>query len=500
MFSFKLLENKYVYYVFVLLIAALPLFAHLDEAPIQVWDEMRSAVSAFEMNKSGHFILTMFDSKPEEWSTKPPMLIWTLALSLRFLGYNEMAVRLPIAIAALLTCFLIYGFIKRRTGRAFPGLLAVFVLVTTKGYVAIHGTRTGDYDALLTLFTTATALCLVNFIEEEKRGWLWLSGISLIAAVLTKGVAGLFIVPALVLYIFIRKKWKLVLGSKDLYWSIALFVLIIGGYYFLRNFYQPGYLQLVWQNELGGRYNQVIESHAGDAWTYYNDLNNTSFSWWMPFLIPALLMGIFSKDLRIRNIILFATLNVLSIFLVLSLASTKLPWYLIPIYPFLAIASGLFIFQCLELLWQWKGPEKLWTFNFLPICFLILIGYAPYSAILDSTLGGNYYKPNPALNDAGVYFKNVLSGDHTLNCNVICGDNYPLFWYYSVINRQQSLLFEKNKEELQCGMKVLTWEQGVKDFIQDHYVFNIEENFRSVTIFQILGEKLDGINGIPIKH
>ena len=85
-------------HIALLLICVLPLFGHLDEAPIQVTDELRNVQNALEMNSTGKIIVTTFGYEPETWNTKPPLMIWILALSQRIFGYNELAARVPSAL------------------------------------------------------------------------------------------------------------------------------------------------------------------------------------------------------------------------------------------------------------------------------------------------------------------------------------------------------------------------------------------------------------------
>ncbi len=52
------------------------------------------------------------------------------------------------------------------------GFIAIIVLITTDGYINIHATKTDDYDALLTFFTTSidkkVVDCLKQILEKNK--------------------------------------------------------------------------------------------------------------------------------------------------------------------------------------------------------------------------------------------------------------------------------------------------------------------------------------------
>ena len=53
------------------------------------------------------------------------------------------------------------------------------------GNTRLHGTRTGDYDALLTLFTTAYCFSYFSFLEDERPKYLYATFIFLLLAVMT---------------------------------------------------------------------------------------------------------------------------------------------------------------------------------------------------------------------------------------------------------------------------------------------------------------------------
>ncbi|MCS6915912.1 MAG: glycosyltransferase family 39 protein, partial [Myxococcota bacterium] len=64
-----------------------------------------------------------------ERHARPPVPLLLLALGLRALGTSEVAVRLPVALCALLTLAALY-FLARRCGTPRAGVLAVLVLLT----------------------------------------------------------------------------------------------------------------------------------------------------------------------------------------------------------------------------------------------------------------------------------------------------------------------------------------------------------------------------------
>ena len=99
------MRKKYSYLKFIVLVILIyiPVFSHLDTLPIQLWDESRLAINAYEMHHFGQYLVTHFDGLPDLWNTKPPLLIWMQVFWMKIIGVNEIALRLPSALAALLT-------------------------------------------------------------------------------------------------------------------------------------------------------------------------------------------------------------------------------------------------------------------------------------------------------------------------------------------------------------------------------------------------------------
>lgn len=321
-------------------LAAFPLFFELGRTPVQLWDESRLAISAVEMSRGGSWLVTTFEGKPDHWSTKPPLFIWCQVLFIKLLGYTAWALRLPTALSAMGTVVVLYRFAAHTLRRPLAGFFGGLVLVTTAGYVCLHGARTGDYDAMLAWWITVSWLAFFHYLENGRTRHLYWLGAALAAAVLTKGVAGLLGVPALGLYAALRGKLGWLLRQPRLYAVAAASLAVVGGYYAAREAADPGYLAIVRANELGGRFTQVLEGHRG-PWTFYFDkLYKETFENWIWWLLPAVLIWLQPSRLvrRAGGLLLLVVLGWLG---VLSTAATKLDWYAVPAYPALALLLGL---------------------------------------------------------------------------------------------------------------------------------------------------------------
>jgi 4-amino-4-deoxy-L-arabinose transferase-like glycosyltransferase len=325
------------------LLAICTLSAGLLSAPIQVFDESRNVFNALEMHQTGLSLVTTFGFHPDLWNTKPPLLIWLMAGSVQMFGPSEWALRLPVALAGVGTIAIVVAFCWRWTHRAGATVLAALLLAASQGYFDRHAVASADYDALLTFFTTGYLCLLFGAIHRRRPpvAQVALIGLLTAAAVLTKSIAGLIPGTGVVLYLVLNARLLRVLRTPRYLLAAAVVVLPVAAYYSLRELAAPGYWVAVVHNELGGRYLQTIGRHYEPPW-YYLQLIGSRHSLFslgaLAFLAP---LGLFITRGQSRQALLYALCIEAALIGVYSLAATKLLWYLVPVYPFLAISVAL---------------------------------------------------------------------------------------------------------------------------------------------------------------
>ena len=204
-------------FLIVMVIAYVPLFDSLGSLPIVLWDESRLAHNALEMYNSGNWLYLTYEGVADHFNAKPPMMIWLQVLSLKTFGLNEFAIRFPTALSGLFTCLLLYWFLGKKLDKPLLGVIACVILLTSEGYVKIHAARTGDFDTLLTFFTLAYAIFYYLFLEEGKNKYLLICFAAIVAAVLTKGIAGIVLLPALFVYTLYKRKLFFLLRTPHFY-------------------------------------------------------------------------------------------------------------------------------------------------------------------------------------------------------------------------------------------------------------------------------------------
>ena len=170
----------------------LGLFFRLGAFPLFDVDEGAFGEATREMLERGDYVSTWLNGQPR--FDKPILAYWMQAASVRLLGPDEFALRLPSALAACAWVGAILAFGRQvldRTG----GYTAAFIAATTAGLTVIG--RGAIADALLNLFLALAMFDLYRVFAGDggageararRRAFLWM-GLGL----LTKGPVALLV-------------------------------------------------------------------------------------------------------------------------------------------------------------------------------------------------------------------------------------------------------------------------------------------------------------------
>ncbi len=187
-----------------MLVAALVALPFLASRGIYEPTEGRYAQCAREMLDSGQWLVPTLEGEPH-W-TKPPLAYWAIAIGMKILGANDAGARLANAIAFILTvgaiCLLGRTLASRRAG----GLAALIYATAPFPALMAWGAST---DVLLTMFETFAVLAAARAVAERdsvrarSARWIVACYLSLGLAFLTKGpIALIAVVP--IAYLFAR--------------------------------------------------------------------------------------------------------------------------------------------------------------------------------------------------------------------------------------------------------------------------------------------------------
>lgn len=479
--------SKTGFWILFLVLVSVPIFMHLGVHPVRIWDEARVAMNALEMFNNGNWLVTFYEGQPEAWNTKPPLLIWIQVALMHIIGPGELALRLPSAFAALFTCFLLLGLSKKYLKSTIFGFAAALILVTSVGYTQFHVSRSGDYDGLLVFFMTAYALSFFAFIETEQTSWRRLFLIFITLAILTKSVQALLFLPALIVYSVGVKKTRQ-LTKRSFVLGILAVCFIVMSYYLLHEYLSPGYLQNVWENELGGRYLETNEGHQQEFLFYLKALYNHYFSHWSWLFPIGIVLAWFSSNERLKKLIVFSTLISISYWLVISISKTKLEWYEAPLFPFLSIISATPIYMGYNLINKLLAEKGRVLKLSISAVLIVAILYEPYAMTIK-----RLYNPKPFSWEEGIYEVGFVLQESLRNENStpdydICFDGYHahLRFYADIISKRGKPIKSLYKDNLNPGKIVWASQADVKKYIESHYQVQVIDSLKGAYKYEIL--------------
>jgi 4-amino-4-deoxy-L-arabinose transferase-like glycosyltransferase len=313
------------------LVASLLLF-RLGALPLVGPDEPRYARVAVEMHRAGEWVRPTLQGQP--WLEKPALYYWLAGVAYAALGETEGAARLPSAVAAVALAGLTV-LVGARLYSTAAGLHAGFALGTSLLFF-VYG-RAASMDMLLAAGVTA-AIGLAGLSLLGAAGRLAMVGAWACAglATLAKGPLGLLL-PALVIggYVVATRQWRAlrqVLSPA----GILAFVAVAG----------PWYL-LVWRDQGRAfldvflldhnllRFTSTVHRHPGPPW-YYLPLLVAGFFPWSGLMLPGLARVAPRRSRADWLVLLWLVLPLLFF----SAAGSKLPGYILPCLPPLALAIG----------------------------------------------------------------------------------------------------------------------------------------------------------------
>jgi 4-amino-4-deoxy-L-arabinose transferase-like glycosyltransferase len=322
------------------------LFHQLGRQHMNLWDESSYALNALEMVERGDPIEVYLEGQPDLYNSKPPFAIWCMALSVKVLGFNEFAVRLPAALFGLGSTLLLFVFGLRVFRDPLVALAAPFVLISSTGFISEHGARTGDTDAILAFWILFYCACFFFYTRGGKRAqlFLFLSALGVTFACLTKGIAGLTALPGLLVWAAYTRKIKDIFTSKWFYAGVMLFIVAVPGYYLLRNHYTPGYIDAVLHFELGGRLGrqEFLNPEPRPFYFFYKAMlaDGRLNTWLIALPLSLLLIWWPGRKNEASHAGAFFTVALFGVSLSLAASSTKLYWYDMPMYPLIAGLVG----------------------------------------------------------------------------------------------------------------------------------------------------------------
>jgi 4-amino-4-deoxy-L-arabinose transferase-like glycosyltransferase len=307
-------------------------FGVLDHRHLLRSDEGRYAQIAREMWASGDWVTIRYQGL--KYFEKPPLHLWMTALAYSAFGVGEWQARLWVALCGALATLATVLALRRWHGPA-AGWLGGLVLLATPSWVIAGHFNSLDMGVAAAMTCALAAFLIAQHPAQDaaaRRRWMLLAWAMVGAAVLSKGLIGI-VLPggALVLYTLVTRDWALWRRLHLVTGTLVLLV-VAAPWFVLVSLRNPEFPQFFFIHEHFARYTSQVHLRGAPWWFFVPQLLGGFLPWlaltprWLPLLRPA---PQFNPDL-------FCGLWAAVIFVFFSLSGSKLPGYIVPLFPPLA--------------------------------------------------------------------------------------------------------------------------------------------------------------------
>ena len=334
------------------LIAAIILYTSgLGDMSLRDWDE--GIVAAVARNiwrgKPGsHTWLYPTINYGEPYWNKPPLIHWLIALSYSLFGVSEWSTRLFPAILSACSIPLVYLIGREVFPRPLTAVLSALVYLTLLP-IARHG-RVAMLDGAIACWFCLAVWCLLR--GRKFSVWLFGTGLSLGLVCLTKGIMMGVLLGAIILIFVVWDSPKLFRHPK-LWIGLVLGIIPAIAWYGMQYLhYGEQFLGTSLGTQTFNRIWEPISKAHHPPWYYLLEIAKYSLPW-LIFLPNGIRLALSHRHTTWGKLTLVWT----GVYLMaISLMVTKLPWYVIPIYPGLSLLVG----AALSRAWQKNQFPYFW--------------------------------------------------------------------------------------------------------------------------------------------
>jgi 4-amino-4-deoxy-L-arabinose transferase-like glycosyltransferase len=326
-------------------------FYKLTYPDVQMWDEADNLGVLMESADAGHPFQLQREGIP--YFDKPHLWYALTQTAILALGRNELAFRLVTACAAFALLLLVV-FTARRLFGPWPAIAAgVFLLAVRQNFFfrpghrfSTHHFRSADADTLMILFLFAAFACLA----ARVRGWrpgLWLAAVATGLGLLAKGPWALMAFAGFGLFQLVSRE-RVRLSGNELARAALAFCLValpwhLAMWWFWKDAFVHQYLAYVFQRVTAG-----LSGHAPGPGYYLTVLGDRALFFGLELCAVAVLAVLFRRHTLPRFERAGTLLTLLCIAVALQGSKTKIAWYVLPLYPFLALLVAALVADLLE--------------------------------------------------------------------------------------------------------------------------------------------------------
>lgn len=332
-------------------------FGTLDTRHLLRPDEGRYAEIAREMFMTGDWVTIRYNAL--QYFEKPPFHMWLTAIAYSVFGVGDWQARLAVALSGMIGLLASMLAATRWFGPR-AGLLTGLALVAAPMWSVA-----GHFNSLDMTLSGALACVLAFMLIAQhpetspgaRRGWMLACWAAMGVAILTKGLVGIAL-PGLVLVVYTLVTRDFGLWKRlHLVTGIVVMLAVTVPWFWLIAKRNPAFLNFFFIHEHWDRYTSTVHSRKGAPW-YFVPLLVAGFLPWLG-LAPRMWEVVRDRDGTMRGVAgksfqpaLLAAIWAIAIFGFFSLSGSKLPGYIVPIFPALAILAGVALDHINERSWR----------------------------------------------------------------------------------------------------------------------------------------------------
>ena len=312
----------------------------LGAMPLTDPDEVFYAETAREMLARGEILTPYIFGEPQ--FEKPPLYYWLVIASFKVFGINEFSARFPSAMFGILGVVAIY-FLGKILVNKRTGFFASLVFATSVKYIALSKACVTDIVLTVSMLAAFLFFFYGYLSETGKRKWYLFSASCLGLAVLTKGPIGILLPGAIIcIYLALTKELKRLKEIPFISGGLLFLAVALPWYLLMYKAHGTEFIDAFF-----GFHNIIRflepEHAIGDVFYYYVPIIAVGFLPWTIFLPLGIWQAVRDKETRTRRTNIFLGVWFFAIFVFFSLSRTKLPTYVFPLYPALALSVGRFL-------------------------------------------------------------------------------------------------------------------------------------------------------------
>ena len=340
-------------YGVLLVLFTLAWFSNLQYAHLVKPDEGRYAEIPREMAATGDWLTPRLNNI--KYFEKPALQYWATAAAFKVFGEHEWTARLWPALCGYLGVLLAF-FAGRRLFGAQAGLYSALVLGSSFLWVFIGHINTLDMGLSFFMMITLAGFLIAQTSNAARttRTAMLSAWAAMALAVLSKGLIGIVLPGAvLVVYSLVQRDFAL-WRRLHIAAGLALFLLISAPWFIAVSLANPEFAQFFFIHEHFARFLTKVHGRFHPWYTFIPILALGLMPWLLNFT-PAMLQGwraqAPAKAFQPRR---FLWLWAVVIFLFFSVSDSKLPPYILPIFPALAWLIGDYLTRVSARTLRWQ--------------------------------------------------------------------------------------------------------------------------------------------------